>query len=97
MARYCGVALDSFRRQLPVQLIIDGKFAERGLKPRKGVYVDDDATRLDLLVAGVGMAIFQRADAMQAVDAGQAVIWPTESIEFDLVCLSGRAQRRPTD
>ncbi|MEO5757112.1 MAG: substrate-binding domain-containing protein [Mesorhizobium sp.] len=76
----------------PFQLIIDGKFAERGLKPRKGVYADDDATRIDLLASGAGMAILQSADAMRAVDAGQAVIWPTELMDCDLssAYLAGR-------
>lgn len=68
----------------PFQQAIDGKFGERGLKQRKGVYADDDTTRIDLVTSGLGMAVLERSDALRAVETGQAIIWPTDPIECDL-------------
>ena len=68
----------------PFQAVIDSKFSAQGLKQRKGVYADDDATRAELVSAGVGIALLEKAHALISVEAGHAVIWPAERIECDL-------------
>lgn len=68
----------------PFQLTVDKLFAERGLQQRCAVGTDDDATRAELVGAGVGIALMEQWDAQRAVDRGIAVVWKTESIQCDL-------------
>lgn len=68
----------------PFQAILDKIFAERGLSQRKGVYSDDDHARVELISAGIGMALLEKDDALEAVAAGNAFIWACEPIQSDL-------------
>lgn len=68
----------------PFQVMIDEIFAARGLVQRKGVSADDDHTRVELVSAGMGLALLEKSDALRAVETGHAFVWPCESIQSNL-------------
>ena len=66
------------------QIITDQLFQDRGLRCQQIVQTDDDRTKLDLITAGIGIALLEKTEAEEAAQAGKAVIWPTDPIRCDL-------------
>ena len=66
------------------QIITDQMFQQRGLKCQRIVQTDDDRAKLDLVTAGIGIALLEKTEAEGAVRSGKAVIWPTDVIKCDL-------------
>ena len=59
-------------------------FHQKGLKCQRIVQTDDDRAKLDLVTAGIGVALLEKTEAEAAVRSGKAVIWPTDQIKCDL-------------
>lgn len=71
-------------RYCPFQVIINDLLAERGLEVKRVVKSDDDMTRAQLVVAGVGLSLLEISEAHALVDAGQITIWETDPVYSDL-------------
>lgn len=78
----------------PFQEISDALFHQRGLKfqrvatPQTG----DDATKVELISAAIGLALLEKQEAELAAAQGRLMIWPSEAISCDLsfACLRQR-------
>ncbi len=68
----------------PFQDMIDTCFAARGLQGQRVVQTNDEATKCDLVRAGVGLALLDREEAKTLVAAGAAVIREPEPMRCDL-------------
>ena len=68
----------------PFQSIVDKMFKERGLQYQRTVCTDDEATKIELIRAGIGLALIEKQEARQAVEQGGVVVWPAEPIHCDL-------------
>jgi len=66
------------------QIITDQMFLARGLKCQRLVETDSERAKLDLITAGIGIALLEKTEADEAVRAGKAIIWPTDVIKCDL-------------
>jgi DNA-binding transcriptional LysR family regulator len=68
----------------PFQVIAERLLQEHGGQPQTIIRADDDHTRLQLIEAGMGIALVERAAAEQLAAAGKAVIWKTDPVQCDL-------------
>lgn len=68
----------------PFQDMIDACFAARGLRCQRVVETDDEATKSDLVRAGIGLALLDRGEANTLAEAGAAVIREPEPMRCDL-------------
>lgn len=68
----------------PFQVIVDDLLAERGLEVKRVVKSDDDMTRAQLVVSGVGLSLLEISEAQRLVESGQIIIWETDPIYSDL-------------
>ena len=59
----------------PFQAIIDDLFAQQQLEIQQKVTTNDERTRLDLVRAGIGASLLVSAEAQQAADNGEIVLW----------------------
>lgn len=66
----------------PFEALSDALFARRGLTVRKTVVTDDSRTKVDLVRAGVGAALVERADADAA--QGDVVCWAPQLLTCTL-------------
>lgn len=66
----------------PFETLSDALFARRGLAVRKAVVTDDSVTKIDLVRAGVGAALVERADAEAAGEG--VVLWAPQPITCTL-------------
>jgi len=78
----------------PFQVIIDDLFAQRGLRCRHAVECQDDPTKYELVSSGVGLALLEKHEAGDGVNAGKIAIWKTDPIycELSLAMLKNRQQ-----
>ncbi|MDP6041548.1 MAG: LysR family transcriptional regulator [Candidatus Latescibacteria bacterium] len=65
----------------PFQVIANNMFAERGLTCNKVMSISDDATRLELIKGGIGLAVIEKR---LTETSDQVMIWETESFFCDL-------------
>lgn len=68
----------------PFQEIVETLFKQQGVALNHFVQADDEATKAELVRAGLGLALLESGEAEQAVVAGQAAIWPTEGLTCPL-------------
>jgi DNA-binding transcriptional LysR family regulator len=68
----------------PFQNLADLLFRTRGLSPQQTVQVSSEATKLALVTSGVGLALLEESEAVEATRAGQIAIWHSEPIECAL-------------
>ncbi|PON11782.1 hypothetical protein C2W62_43035 [Candidatus Entotheonella serta] len=68
----------------PFQEMIDACFAARGLRARRAVETNDEATKCDLVRAGLGLALLDRGEAGVLAAEGAAVIREPEPMPCDL-------------
>jgi len=68
----------------PFQDLVDAHFAHRHLDYQRVVRTDDEATKLELVGAGVGLALLEHSEAQDAAREGKLVVWGTEPIPCDL-------------
>jgi DNA-binding transcriptional LysR family regulator len=68
----------------PFQDLADSLFRERGLSPQQTVQVSSEATKLALVTSGVGLALLEESEAVEAAQAGRIAIWHSESVECAL-------------
>ncbi|MGH9831194.1 MAG: LysR substrate-binding domain-containing protein, partial [Blastocatellia bacterium] len=76
------------------QAITDRLFRDRNLRYRQLALTNDDRTKIELIGAGLGVSLVEKAEAEAAAATGRVFIWPTEQIKVDLVFahLSRRAE-----
>lgn len=80
----------------PFEDLTDTLFRRQGLQyqlantPKTG----DDATKVELISAGIGLALLEKHEAQQAAAQERLIIWPTDSIccELSFACLRQREQ-----
>jgi DNA-binding transcriptional LysR family regulator len=68
----------------PFQTIIDDLFANRNLDYRRVVQSEDDMTKMQLVSAGVGVALLERSEAEHAASEGKLTLWQHEPIQSEL-------------
>ncbi len=68
----------------PFQDMIDTCFAARGLPVQRVMQTNDEATKCDLVRAGIGLALLDRDEAKTLVAAGAAIIREPEPMRCDL-------------
>lgn len=68
----------------PFETISDALFAQQGLAVRKVAVVDDGATKIDLIRAGVGAALVERDEASRAAAQGGIVLWAPQPLRCPL-------------
>ncbi len=76
----------------PFQDMVDACFSARGLRGHRVVQTNDEATKFDLVRAGIGLALLDREEANILVAAGAAVIREPEPMVCD-VSIAYAAQR----
>jgi DNA-binding transcriptional LysR family regulator len=78
----------------PFQTMTDQLFAQRGLVYQQAVVSADDATKCELVQAGVGITLLEETEAKEAAQAGRLAIWAGEPIgcELSFACLTSRAE-----
>jgi len=79
----------------PFQVHIEEQFRQRGLTQQRIVQSDDEATKVELVSAGVGLALLERTDAEEAAQKGNLILWAHEPIRTPL-CFA-TAKNRATD
>jgi DNA-binding transcriptional LysR family regulator len=78
----------------PFQDLVDTRFAHRRLDYQRVVQTSDEATKLALVGAGVGLTLLEQSEAQDAARAGKLVVWETEPIPCDL-SFAYAAERAP--
>ena len=68
----------------PFQTIADELFDQHNLSLHQVVQSGDEETKSQLVSAGVGLALLEKSEAEQAVEAERIVIWQTDPIWCDL-------------
>ena len=68
----------------PFQTIANELFDQHNLSLRQIAQSGDEETKCQLVGAGVGLALLEKSEAEQAVEAGKIVVWQTDSIWCDL-------------
>lgn len=61
----------------PFETLTVELFQQRGLQPQRVVQSHDEATKAELVAAGVGLAMLERSETDQAPYAERLVLWPT--------------------
>lgn len=67
----------------PRQMAIE-MFREHGVEPKKLTIADRGSTVIDLVVAGVGLALLEESTALAAVERKEIVLWENESRQVNL-------------
>ena len=73
--------------------MVDRLFARLGLDYAKAARADDEATKLELIAAGIGLALVEESEAREAAErTGRAAVLPLEPLAcgLSLACLGKR-------
>jgi DNA-binding transcriptional LysR family regulator len=62
----------------PFQDLVEQRFAQRCLDYQRVVQASDEATKLELVSAGVGLTLLEQSEAYAAAGEGKLVVWETE-------------------
>jgi DNA-binding transcriptional LysR family regulator len=67
-------------------------FREHGVEPRRATVADRESTVIELVAAGVGMALLAEKTAIRAIDQKSIIFWGNESRQtpVSFVCLAER-------
>ena len=78
----------------PFQAITDQLFKDRNLKCHSITQTDNERTKIELISAGLGIALLEKTEAEEAAATGNIFIWRTEPVRCDLFFthLSARGQ-----
>jgi DNA-binding transcriptional LysR family regulator len=68
----------------PFQSIVDKTFKSQHLSYQQAVTSDDDSTKLELVSAGIGLALLEKTEAEEAVQEGRITIWNHQSFDCEL-------------
>ncbi len=68
----------------PFQDIVAARFAQIKITYQKVVSSDDEATKSELVKAGVGLALLERSECELAGQTGDIAIWDKEPVQCDL-------------
>lgn len=68
----------------PFQSIVDKTFKSQHLSYQQAVTSDDDSTKLELVSAGIGLALLEKTEAEEAVQEGKITIWNHQSFDCEL-------------
>jgi DNA-binding transcriptional LysR family regulator len=68
----------------PFQSIVDKTFKKQHLSYQQAVTSDDDMTKLELVSAGIGLALLEKTEAEEAVQEGKITIWNHRSFGCEL-------------
>jgi DNA-binding transcriptional LysR family regulator len=79
-----------FSERCPFQYLLESSFTRRGLPLNKVMVGDNDATLRTLVAAGLGLTLLRRDDALEAVAAGEACLWPFEGMVLGLSLIHRR-------
>jgi DNA-binding transcriptional LysR family regulator len=77
----------------PFQDLVAQQFAQRHLDYQRVVQASDEATRLELVSAGVGLALLEQSEASTAADEGKLVMWETAAIPCALSLVYARERQ----
>ena len=76
----------------PFQEMIERCFAEHRLDYQRVVQTSDEATKLELVSAGVGLTSIERGEAYAAAQAGKLMVCETASMSCDLSVAYARSR-----
>jgi DNA-binding transcriptional LysR family regulator len=68
----------------PFQEMVDSLFRARGLSHHQRLQASSEATKLALVASGVGLALLEETEAVEAAQAGKIAIWDEEPLECPL-------------
>ena len=76
----------------PFETLTDDLFRQRHLTYRLAVQSHDEATKAELVTAGIGLAILERSEAEHEQQAGRLTIWESDPMfcELNIACLAKR-------
>ncbi len=64
--------------------IVDKTFRREHISYQQAVTSDDDTTKLELVAAGIGLALLERTEAEEAAQEGKITIWQRRTFEIEL-------------
>ncbi|HEY6018465.1 MAG TPA: LysR family transcriptional regulator [Candidatus Paceibacterota bacterium] len=68
----------------PFHSIVDKTFKSEHISYQQAVTSDDDTTKLELVSAGIGLALLERTEADEAAQEGKIAIWQRRSFKCEL-------------
>jgi DNA-binding transcriptional LysR family regulator len=68
----------------PFHSIVDKTFKREHISYQQAVTSDDDATKLELVSAGIGLALMERTEAEEAAQEGKITTWQRRSFKCEL-------------
>jgi DNA-binding transcriptional LysR family regulator len=68
----------------PFHSIVDKTFKRKHISYQQAVTSDDDTTKLELVSAGIGLALLERTEAEEAAQEGKIAIWQRRSFKCEL-------------
>ncbi len=68
----------------PFHSIVDKTFKREHISYQQAVTSDDDTARLELVSAGIGLALLERTEAEEAAQEGKIAIWRRRSFKCEL-------------
>jgi len=91
LARFPWIYSDKY---CPFQVLTDRLLEREGLKARRVTATNDEGTKQALVAAGVGIAMLLEAEAREAAEHGDLVIWDGEplSAALSIVCRDTRCE-----
>jgi DNA-binding transcriptional LysR family regulator len=76
----------------PFQEMVDQLFAQQQLPYRRLLETSDEATKCELVSAGIGLALLEASEAQAAVRAGTIVVWQPAALRCDLSLVYARVR-----
>src|SRR5258706_5312461 len=68
----------------PFHSIVDKTFKREHISYQQAVTSDDDTTKLELVSAGIGLALLERTEADEAAQEGKIAVWQRRSFKCEL-------------
>lgn len=68
----------------PFYSIVDRTFKREHISYQQAITSDNDTTRLELVSAGIGLALFERTEAEEAAQEGKIAIWQRRPFKCEL-------------
>jgi DNA-binding transcriptional LysR family regulator len=77
----------------PFQDLVEELFTRCQLAYRRAVQASDEVTKLELVSAGVGVALLEESEACTAATAGKLAIWKGDPLRCELALVYARARQ----
>lgn len=68
----------------PFHSIVDKTFKREHISYQQAVTSDDDTTKLELVSAGIGLALLERTEAEEAAQEGKIAVWQRRTFKCEL-------------